>query len=207
MLKRNLSILLLAGLLFGGAAYAWAQTGDTSTSTPTTAAAPGPANGNGPSDQASRRAVLEDCMHQAGVTDPKSATPAQSQQIRQCVAAHGVKGRPGPGPKALLGRVVHGDLIVRGTDGQFQNVTYDRGKEDGLQGNTLTITRPDNKKVSVTLTNDTKYRGVDNASQLQAGRQTLVLSKDGKALVVGQRGDKAQPQPGGAAQPSVFDEA
>ncbi|MBV8560206.1 MAG: hypothetical protein JO050_05495, partial [Acidimicrobiia bacterium] len=51
----------------------------------------------------------------------------------------------------------------------------------------LTITRPDNTKVTIKLTATTKYRGVQNASQLQPGEQTVVLSKDGNALVVGQR--------------------
>ena len=69
----------------------------------------------------------------------------------------------------------------------FQNVTYDRGKEDGVSGDTLTITRPDGKKVSVKLTSDTKFKGVKDASQLQAGKPTLVVSKDGTALIVGQR--------------------
>ena len=101
------------------------------------------------------------------------------------------------GPKAarqqragILRRVVHGDLIVRGKDG-FQNVTYDRGKEDGVPGDTLTITRPDGKRVSVKLTSDTKYKGVKDASGLQAGKPTLVVSKDGNALVVGQRAGNA----------------
>jgi hypothetical protein len=98
---------------------------------------------------------------------------------------------------------VHGDLIVRGKDGQFQNVTYDRGKEDGVKDNTLTITRPDNKKVSVQLTNDTKYKGVKNASELQAGRETLVVSKDGKALMVGQRAQNGAQPNGPKAQPTA----
>src|SRR5436190_10044865 len=98
------------------------------------------------------------------------------------------------GAKGMLRRVVHGDLVVRGKDG-FQNVTYDRGKEDGVSDNTLTITRPDGKKVSVKLTSDTKYKGVKDASELQAGRPTLVVSKDGNALIVGQRsGDRKGPQ-------------
>src|SRR6266446_7352854 len=119
MLKRNLAILVLAGTLFGGGAYAWAQTSDGSPSAPT--------------------------------TQPKTAQQAG----------------PGQGRRAngILRRVVHGDLVVRGKDG-FQNVTYDRGKEDGVSNGTLTITRPDGKKVSVKLTSDTKYKGVKDASQL-----------------------------------------
>jgi hypothetical protein len=95
-------------------------------------------------------------------------------------------GRGGNREYGLLRRAIHGDLVVRGKDG-FQNVTYDRGKEEGVSGDTLTITRPDDKKVSFKLTSDTKYKGVKNASELQAGKPTLVISKDGKALVVGQR--------------------
>jgi hypothetical protein len=144
MLKRNLAVLLLAGVLLGGGAVAWAQTSDGSSSAPTTAA----------------------------------------PNARQ---------RPGRGGAeyGLLRRVVHGDLVVRGKNGQFENVTYDRGTEDGVSGDTLTITRPDGKKVIVKLTSDTKFKGVKDASQLQAGKQTIIISRDGKALVVGQRaGDK-----------------
>jgi hypothetical protein len=105
-------------------------------------------------------------------------------------AKSGQQARNGKAGRGILQRVVHGDLIVRGKDG-FQNVTYDRGKEDGVSDNTLTITRPDGKKVSVKLTSDTKYKGVKDASQLQAGKPTIVVSKDGNALMVGQRsGDK-----------------
>jgi hypothetical protein len=121
---------------------------------------------------------------------PTTSAPKAGQQA----PAHRGGGRAEGG---ILRRVVHGDLIVRGKDG-FQNVTYDRGKEDGVSDNTLTITRPDGKKVSVKLTGDTKYKGVKDASQLQAGKQTLVVSKDGNALIVGQRsGDKNGAAPGG----------
>jgi hypothetical protein len=151
MLKRNLAVLVLAAVLLGGGAFAWAQTSDGSSSAPT-------------------------------------VTPTAQQAPNQ----PGRNGRQGGRGAGILRRVVHGDLVVRGKDG-FQNVTYDRGKEDGVSGDTLTITRPDDKKVSVKLTSDTKYRGVKDASELKAGRETLVLSKDGKALVVGQpSGDKGQ---------------
>jgi len=116
----------------------------------------------------------------AQTSDTSPAAPTQAPKAGQ--QAKGAKGANG-----ILRRVVHGDLVVRGKDG-FQNVTYDRGKEDGVSNNTLTITRPDGKQVSVKLTSDTKYRGVKDASQLQTGKQTVVLSKDGNALMVGQRG-------------------
>jgi hypothetical protein len=116
----------------------------------------------------------------AQTADTSTSAPKVGQQAPER------QGKPGRRVAGVLQRVVHGDLVVRGKDG-FQNVTYDRGKEDGVSDNTLTLTRPDGKKVSVKLTGDTKYRGVKDASQLQAGKQTIVVSKDGNALTVGQR--------------------
>ncbi|MCU1450639.1 MAG: hypothetical protein JWP02_2809 [Acidimicrobiales bacterium] len=118
----------------------------------------------------------------AQTSDGSSAAPTTAAPAAQ----QGPRGAGGQRRAGILRRVVHGDLVVRGKDG-FQNVTYDRGKEDGVSGDTLTITRPDDKKVSFKLASDTKYKGVKDASELQAGKPTLVVSKDGKALVVGQR--------------------
>ena len=130
---------------------------------------------------------------QTSDTSPSAPTTAPSGQ--QAPAAQGKARRAGQA--GILRRIVHGDLVVRGKDG-FQNVTYDRGTENGVSDNTLTITRPDGKKVSVKLTSTTRYRGVKDASQLQTGKQTIVLSKDGNALMVGQRsGDKNGSAPGG----------
>ena len=118
----------------------------------------------------------------AQTSDTSTTAPSTSAATsQQAPASQGKAGRAG-----VLRRVVHGDLIVRGKNG-FQNVTYDRGTEDGVSDNALTITRPDGKKVTVKLTADTRYRGVKDASQLQTGKQTLVVSKDGNALMVGQR--------------------
>jgi hypothetical protein len=135
-------------------------------------------------------------------TSDGSNTPPTTSAQQAPAAQQGPAGRGGQRPGAILRRVVHGDLIVRGKDG-FQNVTYDRGTEDGVSNGTLTITRPDNKKVSVKFTDSTKYRGVKDASQLQAGKQTLVVSKDGNALIVGQRsGTKNGGSTSGQTQPS-----
>jgi hypothetical protein len=133
---------------------------------------------------------------------PSAPTPSTSTAAapsgQQAPAA--AQGKAGHRANGILRRVVHGDLIVRGKDG-FQNVTYDRGKEDGVSDNTLTITRPDGKKVSVKLTSDTKYKGVKDASELQAGRPTLVVSKDGDALIVGQRSGNKNGNASSGAQP------
>jgi len=121
----------------------------------------------------------------AQTSDSSSSAPTTTAPNAQQAPTQ--QGRNGNRPRAgILRRVVHGDLTVRAKDG-FEKVAYDRGKEDGVSGDTLTITRPDDTKVSVKLTSDTKYRGVDSASQLQAGRPTIVMSKDSNALVVGQR--------------------
>ena len=130
-----------------------------------------------------------------GSSTPPTTTAAQP------AAQQGGAGKGAQRPAAILRRVIHGDLIVRGKNG-FQNVTYDRGTEDGVSNGTLTITRPDNKKVDVNLTDSTKYRGVQSASQLQAGKQTLVVSQNGNALIVGQRAANNGSAPTGQTQPS-----
>ena len=119
----------------------------------------------------------------AQTSDGSSSAPTTTGAPSAQQQAPAKNGRRANG---ILRRVVHGDLIVRGKNG-FQNVTYDRGKEDGVSDNTLTITRPDGKNVSVKLTSDTKYKGVKDASELQTGRPTLVVSQNGNALIVGQR--------------------
>jgi hypothetical protein len=101
--------------------------------------------------------------------------------------------RPRPmKPDALVGRTVHGDLIVGTKDGTFQKVTVDRGKLVSVDGDKLTIERADGPKVTVTLTDDTRYVGVDSKDGLKEGQPTLVVSKDGKAVGVGQREPGAQ---------------
>ena len=90
----------------------------------------------------------------------------------------------------FLRRVEHGDLTVR-TKGGFDNVTYDRGKVTSKTGNSFTIQRPDNVSVTVKVDGNTKYRGISSVDELQVGRPTVVVSKDGTALLVGQRAGAA----------------
>ena len=89
--------------------------------------------------------------------------------------------------KGVLRRAVHGDLIVRGKNG-FENVTLDRGKLSSVDvdGNHLTIARPDGPSVTVTLTDSTRYRGVAGKDALVVGKPTIIVSKDGNAVLVGQ---------------------
>ena len=97
----------------------------------------------------------------AQTSDTSPSAPAQAPNGQEQRAVP--RGRH-PGAAAIRGRVIHGDLVVKGQDGKFENVTYDRGTLDGVSGDTLTLTRPDGKKVSVKLTSDTKFRGVSGAS-------------------------------------------
>ena len=197
MLKRNLAVILLAGLVLGGGAVAWAH-GDSPRPTVLTdvaaAAAVDDATGTTPApatDATTRRQALQKCLADAGITRPRDATAEQRQKAKQCLTDAGFGGalraRQG-GAAGILGRTVHGSLIIKGKDGQFKNVSYDRGKESSHPGDTLVIARPDGKTVTVKLTSSTKYRGITAASQLQDGRPTVVVSDEsGSALLVGQR--------------------
>jgi hypothetical protein len=112
-------------------------------------------------------------------------------------AAASAQDDPGPGTATstetarphharLRHRTVHGDLTVRTKDG-FQQITVDRGKLTSVEGSTLTVTRPDGPVVTVTVNDQTRYRGIDDASQLQTGKPVVVVSKDGTAKGVAQR--------------------
>jgi hypothetical protein len=123
---------------------------------------------------------------------PTTSAPAQAERPR--------KHRGGPaGP---LGRAVHGDLIVRNRDGEFVPVTFDRGTLESVGSDELTVARPDGKKVTVTLDDETRYRGVESKDQLRTGEGVVVVSEDGTATMVGQRREGAPERgPGRSKQP------
>ena len=191
MLKRNLPMLLVAGLVLGGAAVAWAggsparptlvaaaqQEGGTSSTTAPTRLTPEERQAkmqalrtcmqNAGEDAAARRA----CLDQAGVRKPR-------------VGAHHKPGGPGVGPGAL-GRAVHGEVVVPGENDTWQTVTFDRGTVDeATDGAKIVLDRPDGQTVTLALTADTKYHGIDGAGALQEGKPATVVSKDGKATQV-----------------------
>ena len=124
---------------------------------------------------------------QAQQQTPATTQPAQKQPRRR-----------GQGANALLGRVVHGDLVVRNGTG-FENVTLDRGTVTSASGQSVTVQRPDGQSVMKAVNADTKFRGVAAADQLQVGKPAVVESKGDTAVVVAQ--PKARPGgPGGAGQ-------
>ena len=99
--------------------------------------------------------------------------------------------RPGAlhhGLPGALGRAVHGTVIVPNGAGGFHEVTFDRGRVDAASdGGRIVLDRPDGPEVSVELTADTKYHGIENAAALVDGRPAMVVSRDGKALHVVQK--------------------
>lgn len=225
ILRRNMAMTVLAGLVLGGGAVAWAgggparptvlaaaQTGDTTTpsTTPET-----PATAPKKLTEAEREA-LRSCVEKAG-------TDAAARQA--CFDAAGVKpprgggvgpgpggpGRPGPGRPGpfggmgLVGRAVHGTVVVPAEGDTWQTVTFDRGVVDeATDGSKIVLMRPDGEKVTIALNADTKYHGIPDAAGIKEGRQAMVISKEGTATQVMQ-GEPPKMHPGpcrpGSGQP------
>jgi hypothetical protein len=87
----------------------------------------------------------------------------------------------------ILRRAVHGDLIVRGRGGAYENVTLDKGIVQAKGDHTITLKRPDGPAVTVKVDDDTRYRGVDSFDAIKTGQRAIVVAKDGTALMFGQR--------------------
>jgi hypothetical protein len=128
-----------------------------------------------------------------GVAFASSALTPQSSPAQQPpsnngkhAAAH--KGRKGAGPFA---RVVHGDAVVPAQNGQFVNVTFDRGVVQSVQGNTLTLKEGTNnatyKTVTLTIPADAKIRDNKQPAQLsdvKPGQRAAVLLGPGHDRVI-----------------------
>jgi hypothetical protein len=102
------------------------------------------------------------------------------------MAAH--KGHKGAGPFA---RVVHGDAVVPTKDGQFVNVTLDRGIVQSVNGNSLTLKEGTKtatyKTVTLTIPGDAKIsdnRHPAQLSDIKPGQQAAVLMGPGHDRVM-----------------------
>jgi hypothetical protein len=177
MVKRHLAGLIVAAVIAGGGAVAMASAAPESTggtSVGATSSTTAPAR---PSKEQVQKCREE---HQAG--QPPSA---ECQKLREQAKNRGqAKNRPGG---ALLRRTVHGDLIVRGKDGTFENITVDKGTVQSKGDKSLTLKRDDGKTVTVKVDDATKYRGVGSFAAIETGKPAIVVSHDGTARLVGQR--------------------
>jgi hypothetical protein len=185
MLKRNLGVLMVAGLVVGGGAVAWAEGAP---ARPTVTVDP------------ATKAQLKTCLQQARANQDKAAA-------QKCFADAGVtpghkgaggagRGGGGGGDTLGAGRMVHGDLIVQAKDGTFQHVTVDRGTLLSKDGGSITVKRADGPTVTIKVDANTKYLGGGSLNTLETGKPVGVLSKDGTATVVRQPKPKPAPAPG-----------
>ena len=196
MIKRNLSVLLVAGIVLGGSALALAQSpAGASHSGTGLAQAPADRQAERKAERKARREEAKKCLEGAGEDQTKR------QECRDRFKGH--KGPDGRGKDGMgkdgrgpLGRAVHGDLVVPGKGGAFEKVAFDRGKvSQSSDAGRIVIDRPDGQQVSFELTPETRYRGVQDANQLRKGENAMVTSRDGKALTVTQR-DPGKTGPG-----------
>jgi hypothetical protein len=194
--KRMAVVAVVAAVVLGGGALAYGAAMPARSSVDgQLAAALAVDPGTDPGGQASTNADARQAARQA-VQDCRQQHAADRAGLRQCLLAvkqqfaAQLKDRGagrlvgGLGPKAGVGRVVHGDLVVRTKDGSFETVTVDRGKVQAVDGDRLTIVRPDGPTVTVTLDANTKYRGISGKQDLAKDTAVGVASRDGKALMV-----------------------
>ena len=165
MIKRHLAGLIVAAVVAGSGVAA--------------VAAPGDDTGSAPQRPAKEQVKACREAHQAG-QEPTE----ECKQLRQKAARRGRKAGPGD---VVLGRAIHGDLIVKNKDGEFENVTFDKGIVQAKGDKTITLKREDGKTVTVKVNDDTKYRGVEGFDGVQTDQPAIVVSADGTARSVAQR--------------------
>ena len=180
MLKRHLGGLIVAALVAGGGATAWAAAPDTPGTTATADAKSRPT--------AEQAKACRDA-HKAG-QEPSEDCQQFRQQKRRRHASDKAGG-------AILRHTIHGDLVVKGKDGAIENVTLDKGTVESKGDRTITLKREDGKSVTLKVDDETRYKGVDDFAGVQTGKPAVIISKDGVARSVGQRGaGREQPAPG-----------
>ncbi len=104
-------------------------------------------------------------------------------------AAHAHKAHAGMGPRRLLTRAVHADLVVHTKTG-WGTVTLDRGAVKSVSGQQLTITEGTMKATykTVTLTIPTTAKVRDDKhkatlADLKAGQRVIVVQAPKRTLV------------------------
>ena len=171
-MKRTFVALVVSATALGGGSVAWAQTAPTAGRSPS-------------AEQQAKRAAVKACREAAAPTKDREA-------LKACLEKAGITRRPRPVAKAVR-RSVHGELVVKGKDGTFQTVQVDRGTVTSSSTTQIVLARKDGVTVTLALTSETRYRGIDGAAAIRRGEPAQVVSKDGKALGVrqGAGGNKA----------------
>jgi hypothetical protein len=147
----------------------------------------------------------------AGVTYAAVATPATaSSNVGPATNAAAAAATPGPngkakvagpragrlgklGQRALLGRLEHGELTLRGRSGDV-TVDIQRGTVSAVSAvspTTITVTSPDNFKQTYDVTATTKVRAgkaLAGISSVHDGDKVLLVASGGKALRILDRG-------------------
>lgn len=113
-------------------------------------------------------------------TDPGQGT---QQQVRRGERAKRVAARK----VRQATRGVHGDTIVKGKDGQWVTITWDRGEVTAASATSVTLARKDGVSVTIKLDATTTFHGISDATGLRTGEPALVISKAGTATQVAQR--------------------
>ncbi|MDQ1401976.1 MAG: hypothetical protein QOG03_292 [Actinomycetota bacterium] len=202
MLKRNLALIVVGGLLLGGVAVAWANGPAVRPSMSTSlAAAQAAANdpSTAPADRQALRDQLRQCMQDRRAARQAGSAAAPSTACQDLKAKlkglHGMKRRGA----ALFARADHGTFDIKNDSGQFVTYTFDKGTvAAGTSASQVVIDRPDGQSVTLKLDGSTKFKGIASGADLKQGQEALVVSKDGTATLVAQR-DKAVDKAGPAS--------
>lgn len=177
MKKHSLATGIIAAVVLGAGTFAWAEY-----------------QPSDPAVSAQTAQVADFAVATPGATPgatPNAANPSGHARRRHNgrFLRHRAEG--------FLGRAVHGSVIVKGKDGTWQTVDFDKGKlTKSADGSTVTVARPDGHSVTLRVTPDTKFRGIDGVGTLRADKPGLVVSKDGKAIMIAQRDGNSQGRPG-----------
>jgi hypothetical protein len=171
--KRRVAVLVLAGGLLLGGATAWAQTGGGDPSRPAT------------SEQAPSTTTAKDAR--------RAAREARKSRLKEKAQARREARQDAKLPG--VGNAVHGTLTVRTDGGGYEDITFDRGTVKAVTAGSITIANEGRPDVTITVNADTKVPGAASATDLRTDAPATVISKNGVATQILQRGHKKSSQP------------
>jgi hypothetical protein len=126
-------------------------------------------------------------------TEPAAAQQAPAEDSEQG------KGRgPGfwkrhPGLR-LIAKAPTGTLKMKQEDGTYAEVSYGRGEVKEVSDTSITLTLPDELgEFTASIDDSTVFRGVASASEVQVGKQALVVKKGDVAQSVNQGDGDGKP--------------